>query len=59
MCTVQGFPLVALPGGNVFFSDHDASSGDGFITCKQISAPRAAYSIVKALKYLVRLVPEL
>jgi hypothetical protein len=55
VCTHQGFPLVALPGGNVFFSDEDLSTADGAITCKQVSWEHAAWDIVKAGRILVRL----
>lgn len=55
MCTHQGFPLVALPGGNVFFSDEDLTTADGAISCKRVPWEAAAYDIVKAARYLIRL----
>jgi hypothetical protein len=51
----QGFPLVALPGGNVFFSNEDLTTSDGAISCKQVSWEHAVYDIVKAGRYLIRL----
>lgn len=55
MCTHQGFPLVTLPGANVFFSDEDLTSSDGVISCKQTTATKAVYDVVKAGRYLARL----
>lgn len=55
MCTHEGFPLVALPGGNVFFTDRDLTSSSSGISCKRIDAAKAVYDIVKAARYLVRL----
>jgi hypothetical protein len=55
----QGFPLVTLPGGNVFFTNEDLSTPDGVITCKQISPGRSLYDAVKAAKYLARIAAEL
>jgi hypothetical protein len=55
VCTHQGFPLVALPGGNVFFTNEDLTNADGSITCKRIDAKKALYDVVKAARYLVRL----
>jgi hypothetical protein len=56
VCTYEGFPLVALPGANVFFTDQDVSSVERGISCKRIDATRALYDVVKAARYLVRLV---
>ena len=56
MCTHEGFPLVALPGGNVFFTDRDLTSAREGISCKRVSSTRALTTIVKAARYLARLV---
>ena len=56
MCTHEGFPLVALPGGNVFFTDRDLTDAARGISCKRVTAGKAAYDIVKAARYLIRLV---
>jgi hypothetical protein len=56
VCTHQGFPLVALPGGNVFFSNEDLTTPDGAISCKRVDPKRAVYDVVKAARYLERLV---
>jgi len=55
----QGFPLVALPGGNVFFSDEDLTTADGAISCKRVSWQLAGRDIVRAGRYLARLIEEI
>jgi hypothetical protein len=55
VCTHQGFPLVVLPGANIFFTDRDETSPDGVITCKPIDPARAGYDIVKVSRLLLRL----
>lgn len=56
VCTHSGFPLVALPGGNVYFTNEDQTSVARGISCKQIAVEKALYDVVKAARYLVRLV---
>jgi hypothetical protein len=40
----------------VFFTDRDLTDHAAGISCKKISAGKALYDIVKAARYLVRLV---
>jgi len=47
---------VALPGGNVYFTNEDQTSVARGISCKKVSSKRALYDIVKAARYLIRLV---
>lgn len=56
MCTHEGFPLVTLPGANVFFTDRDLTNVSEGISCKQVSASRALYDLAKAGRYLLRLI---
>jgi hypothetical protein len=56
----EGFPLVTVPGANVFYSDRDESTppdenGDQFIRCSRVTAPSALWDITKAARYLGRL----
>ena len=55
MCTHQGFPLVQLPGANVFYTDEDVSTADGVITCRRSTTLEALLQITKAGRYLKRL----
>jgi hypothetical protein len=55
----EGFPLVGLPGANVYFTDHDASTpirpdGGRDVSCKQVSIEHALYDLAKAARYLAR-----
>jgi len=57
VCTVQGYPLVGLPGANVFFSNEDATTGDGLITCKPITSSEILRDLYRASKLLSFLIP--
>jgi hypothetical protein len=59
VCTHQGFPLVALPGGNVFFTDRDLSTADGAISCKRVAWEAVVWDVTKAARYLARLAREI
>jgi hypothetical protein len=54
---VRALPSVAVPGANTFWTDHDASTSDGLITCRQVSLLHELYDLAKAARYLRALVP--
>jgi len=60
VCVTDGFPLVGVPGGNVFFTNSDLSTpprpdGSQAISCRQIPIETALYDVVKVGRWLARL----
>jgi hypothetical protein len=60
----EGFPLVTVPGANVFYTNEDVSTparedGSRLISCKQDTTARGLWQITKAGRYLARLAQTL
>lgn len=51
----EGYPLVTLPGANVFYTDEDLTTPDGVIRCKQISTAQLIYDATKVGRWLDKL----
>jgi len=53
----EGFPLVTLPGANVFYTNEDLSTPDGAIRCRQINTELELRQLYKAARYLRLIIP--
>jgi hypothetical protein len=64
VCVSDGYPLVEVPGANVFYTDHDLSTpqrpdGSRAISCKQVSVEQALRDLYKAGTLLDKVVASL